>query len=244
MHSKQARKYSPSEPVSAMRGIQIVECGEPLVSFEGLHPRLRLSRPRFRIDRLPIARRSVVDMLVRAAEATPREFTLAVSEGWRSPNVQRRLYRMAWNAFAERHPDWSDVKLRRVVNRYAAPHDHPVPSPHSTGGAVDVFLADPDGRELNMMEPFERRHSPAYHSDATGLTEKAAHYRKVLFAALEAGGLTNYPSEYWHWSYGDQGWAYRTGAPHALYDRIEPEGYVPSPEELLEDPIEVIEYPD
>ena len=39
----------------------------------------------------------------------------------------------------------------------------------------------------------------------------------ALGAALLEGGLTNYPSEYWHWSYGDQGWAYRTGANQALY---------------------------
>jgi len=27
----------------------------------------------------------------------------------------------------------------------------------------------------------------------------------------------NYPTEWWHWSYGDRYWAFVTGAPHALY---------------------------
>jgi D-alanyl-D-alanine dipeptidase len=28
----------------------------------------------------------------------------------------------------------------------------------------------------------------------------------------------NYPTEWWHWSYGDRYWALMTGAPAARYD--------------------------
>jgi D-alanyl-D-alanine dipeptidase len=39
----------------------------------------------------------------------------------------------------------------------------------------------------------------------------------VLGGALGAVGLVNYPTEWWHWSYGDRYWALTTGAPAALY---------------------------
>lgn len=39
----------------------------------------------------------------------------------------------------------------------------------------------------------------------------------MLNAALTAAGLVNYPTEWWHWSYGDRYWALATGADHALY---------------------------
>jgi D-alanyl-D-alanine dipeptidase len=37
---------------------------------------------------------------------------------------------------------------------------------------------------------------------------------------LSAQGLVNYPTEWWHWSYGDRYWALVTGAPHAPYGPI------------------------
>jgi D-alanyl-D-alanine dipeptidase len=32
--------------------------------------------------------------------------------------------------------------------------------------------------------------------------------------------LVNYPTEWWHWSYGDRYWALMTGAPAALYGPV------------------------
>jgi D-alanyl-D-alanine dipeptidase len=34
---------------------------------------------------------------------------------------------------------------------------------------------------------------------------------------LTAVGMVNYPTEWWHWSYGDRYWALRTGVPNALH---------------------------
>jgi D-alanyl-D-alanine dipeptidase len=39
----------------------------------------------------------------------------------------------------------------------------------------------------------------------------------TLAAALSAAGFVNYPTEWWHWSYGDRYWAMVTGEPAALY---------------------------
>jgi len=34
---------------------------------------------------------------------------------------------------------------------------------------------------------------------------------------MAAAGFVNYPSEWWHWSYGDRYWAFTTGPSHARY---------------------------
>jgi zinc D-Ala-D-Ala dipeptidase len=73
------------------------------------------------------------------------------------------------------------------------------------------------------------------------LTDEARETRAVLAAAFTDTGLTNYPSEYWHWSYGDQGWAYRGGHAHAIYAAITPEGFEPDPRDLGNEPFEFLE---
>ena len=70
-----------------------------------------------------------------------------------------------------------------------------------------------------MTSPFEMDETSAP-GDVQGLTEEAQANRRLLFNALETTGLTNYRGEWWHWSYGDSGWALRVGAKAALYDRL------------------------
>jgi len=36
--------------------------------------------------------------------------------------------------------------------------------------------------------------------------------------ALIQQGFVNYPTEYWHWSYGDKYWAFIKQQPYAIYD--------------------------
>ncbi|MFH8487133.1 mycothiol transferase [Streptomyces longisporoflavus] len=61
----------------------------------------------------------------------------------------------------------------------------------------------------------------ATHPDAANITVEARRNRTILGAALEEAGLVNYPTEWWHWSYGDRYWALATGASHALYAAAE-----------------------
>jgi len=34
---------------------------------------------------------------------------------------------------------------------------------------------------------------------------------------MEGAGFVNYPTEWWHWSYGDRDWTFVVGAPQARY---------------------------
>jgi D-alanyl-D-alanine dipeptidase len=196
------------------------------VDLAELSPRLYWTprHPAFDYTRFRLARRSAAEMLAKAAESLPEGLRLAVVEGWRPPAIQRQMFEATRRRLRSEHPEWSDEELRQMTERFSAPMDEQAPPPHTTGGAVDVHLVDAEGEPLDFTSPFElmdRRSAPA---DAAGLSEEACRNRALLRRAMEMAGFTNYPAEWWHWSYGDQGWAYRGGHPHALYGAVEAEG--------------------
>ncbi|MHB8637231.1 MAG: M15 family metallopeptidase [Fimbriimonadaceae bacterium] len=233
------KPISLAEPVSDLRRIAILENGEPLVDFLRL-PNVVLGEPRFDYRRETLLRRGVAERLAVAAASLPAGYRLAVIEGWRAPHIQRRLYAMVWNRMKAANPTWSDVRLRRLVNRFTAPMNARVPPPHTTGGAMDVDLLDGDGKPHDLVSPFERRDMKCFAFDAPGLSSLARHNRSVLAKSLVGAGITNYPSEFWHYSYGDQGWAYRGGHATALYGPITPENWTPDPRDDIEKALEFI----
>ena len=76
-------------------------------------------------------------------------------------------------------------------------------------------LADAHGRELDMgtrMNALPEESAGACYMQADNISSKARSHRDILSTALIAAGLVNYPTEWWHWSYGDRYWALTTGA--------------------------------
>jgi len=214
----------PEEPVSAMRGIPIHDNGEPLVDFVEHYPELVWveRHPVFDYQRHRLSRLGVAERLGKAAAALPEGIRLAVVEGWRPPEVQRRMYAATQDRLSRAHPEWDAARLQREVERFSAPMDNDAPPPHTTGGAVDVHLVDADGQPLDLTSPFEMLDGAVAPMAAPGLSEASAANRDTLRAAMESAGFTNYPLEFWHWSYGDQAWAYRGSHPAAHYAAIQP----------------------
>ena len=194
-----------------------------MIDFLSLSPRIFFDKPHFKYRRETVLRRAVAERLAQAADNLPGGYKMAVIEGWRPPHIQRRMYQAIWNRFAKDHPDWSPTRMKRTVNRYSAPMDRRVPPPHTTGGAMDIMLADASGKVFNHSAPFAPFAENTFSFDAQGLSPEARRYRDIMAEVLIPLGVTNYPSEYWHWSYGDQGWAYRGGHPHAIYGSTEPQ---------------------
>ncbi len=232
---------SKAEPVTELRKIKITECGEELIDFLTLCPELQMARPRFNYRRETLLRRTPAEMLQRAnIELMKKGFRIQIIEGWRAPLIQKRMYAAVWNHFSVRHPEWSPIKLKRTVNQFTAPLDKNVPPPHSTGGAVDVSITDLAGNPVDVLSPYREHDTRGFFMDAPDLMEKARSNRSILSDALTSQGLTNYPSEYWHWSYGDQGWAYRGGHTNAIFDSITPEGWTPATEDDTDEPLQFL----
>ncbi len=125
--------------------------------------------------------------------------------------------------------------LEQVQQFWATPsHDPKTPPPHSTGAAIDVTLVDEQGQPVDMGSPIDEmspRSYPNYYdsvlSDASRVTPirasirasiadeqkqtKFAQYRdnrKLLQQIMNAAGFAQHPQEWWHFSYGDQLWAW------------------------------------
>jgi D-alanyl-D-alanine dipeptidase len=196
--------------------VPVEECGEALVDVRGdllVDDRKHKDAHGAEVH----LRQSVLDRLLRAQALLPGGLRLLFVEGYRPPALQRRYFEEYADELRAGHPDWSADRIRASASRFVSP---PEIAPHSAGAAVDLTLADAEGRELDLgteMNASPEQSDGACYTAAPNVTDEARVNRALLGAALEAAGLVNYPTEWWHWSYGDRYWALATGAPAALY---------------------------
>lgn len=219
-------RISPVEPASHLRHIPIRDIGEPLVALEEHAPSCYWvpRHPVFAYHRIPVGRLGLVTRLEAAAKSLPDGYRLAIVECWRAPEIQQQMRQATFDRLRAANPQWSPQRLGREVSRFSAPIDKKAPPPHSTGGAVDVHLVGADDKPLDFFSPFEMTDPRAAPAFQKGLSHEAERNRAILREAMLGAGLTNYPSEWWHWSFGDQAWAYRGGHETAIYSAIRPEG--------------------
>lgn len=203
-----------------VQGVPLGETNDPLVDVsKGGYPGLGIDERMGYLAGMErfLLRSEVVNLLVRAVELMPEGYRLALVEGYRSQEVQDSVYQGYLDQLRETHPDWGDEETKQVAARFASRPD--MIAPHSTGGAADVLLIGPDGQELDMgseINDTPESSDGRCYTDAS-LPEHAAKNRKIMTDALHEVGMVNYPSEWWHWSYGEQYWAWKVGAERTLY---------------------------
>ncbi len=214
-----------AEDQDELDAVPIEDNGEPLVNFLALCDcdKLVLSptHPVFEFPRVHLLRKSVAEMLCQAAQNLPDGLRLQIVEGYWPIKVQRAMYRHALQEARKRLPEADDKAIQIEAGRYSAPPDAITPPPHLTGGAVDLEIIGEAGVRLDFTSPFDLNDMNHSVFDAEGISDEARHNRDLLKSVLEPTGLTNYADEWWHWSYGDNGWALRVGADKAIYDKIE-----------------------
>ncbi|MET1072121.1 MAG: M15 family metallopeptidase [Umezawaea sp.] len=196
--------------------LPVEECGEPLVDlreFSELALDDRQADPGGAYLHL---RAGVVERLLVAQGLLPDGVRLLIVEGYRPLWLQERYFAEYANALREDNPLWGEDFVRVQASRYISP---PEIAPHVSGAAIDLTLCWESGRELDMGT--EVNASPEESDEAcyTGaeVSALARENRGILVRALGAAGLVNYPTEWWHWSYGDRYWAMSTGARAAKY---------------------------
>ncbi|MEZ0327631.1 MAG: M15 family metallopeptidase [Fimbriimonas sp.] len=215
------RSKGRPEPIRALNQVIERENDEPLVNIGVFAPSVRLHRPQV----IPFVRLTVARMCEEAAHRLPKGYSLGLVEGWRPIERQQRIYDFMWRSAQEAYPHRKEHSLRRTVCRWVAPTDQKAPPGHCTGAAVDVWLLDEAGEPVDVTSPYDRFHAaPTY---SLGLSEQAAANRALLVDAMLGVGFSNCRDEWWHYSYGDAGWAVRLGLDECIYGlaTLEPELY-------------------
>ncbi|MBB3662769.1 MULTISPECIES: M15 family metallopeptidase [Prauserella salsuginis group] len=197
--------------------VPVDDCDEPLVDVGSDGEILVDDRRRDPAGDFRMVRRGVHERIHHAQRLLPAGMRFLFVEGYRPPSLQRRHFEEYAATLATAQPDLSGDQLHAAASRYVSP---PEIAPHSAGAAVDLTLADAEGRELDLgtrVNANPEESSGACYMAASSISDECRTRREVLAAALTGAGLVNYATEWWHWSYGDRYWALTSGAPAAVY---------------------------
>ncbi|WP_371673612.1 M15 family metallopeptidase [Streptomyces sp. NBC_00289] len=203
-------------------GVPLADCGEPLVDLRersGLRLDSRQADPDGHYCHV---RAGVLRRLLAAQRMLPSGTRFLVVEGYRPPELQRRYFEEYATALRAGHPGLPPSDIRELASAYISP---PEVAPHVSGGAVDLTLCRDDGTELPLgtdVNATPEESGGACRTAAPRISAEARANRQVMERVLEAVGFVNYPTEWWHWSYGERYWAVLRQAPAARYGPVAP----------------------
>ena len=114
---------------------------------------------------------------------------------------------------------------KKVEKFWAYPSfDERFPPPHSTGGALDLTFVDKCGNILDMggdIDQMDEKARPDFYKNIED--ENAIIFnnrRNLLKEIMIKFEFVQHPNEWWHFSYGDQLWAWKNKKANALYGKI------------------------
>ena len=214
--------------------IPIIECGEPLVKIplelfavESPHPYQKLGA-NYGGHSPYYLRQNVVENLIQAQnnlQLLYPNWYIQIFDAYRPVAVQQFMVDYSFGE-ALRERDLTEQELspqqredvwKAVYEIWAVPSlDMNTPPPHSTGAAVDITLVNDLGEVVDMGSPIDEmsdRSHPEYYINSN---QKYDANRQLLRDVMLKAGFQRNPREWWHFSFGDQMWAW-------LYNQSHPE---------------------
>lgn len=163
-----------------------------------------------------LVRKGVADRLLKALKLLPEGYTFEILDAWRPYDVQLSLFNGYYNQIKEANPDiLSTEELRKKTLEFVSYPDKSIKFSfvHSSGGAVDITIIDNNGNRLDMGSEFDEFTDRSYTDwyEKNDVNDTIRNNRRLLYNVLCSCGFTNYPSEWWHYDYGDIFWSYYTG---------------------------------
>lgn len=209
--------------------VAIAECQDPLVEIPAdlarvePHAYVALGAPYG--SRSPFyVRREVCDRLLQAQqslEALRPGWKIQIFDAYRPVAVQQFMvdYTFGQVVSAKGLPaetlteDQQQTIWQEVYQFWAVPNADPaLPPPHSTGAAIDITLVDDQGQPVEMGSPIDEispRSIPNHFANSSDPVEQQYHqHRELLRQVMAIAGFKRHWNEWWHFSYGDQIWAW------------------------------------
>lgn len=201
--------------------LTVHECGEAMVPLSTLSPRIAVYPAYYHLGYAgtqteAYLREGAAARLVCAADKLPDGHQLVVLDGWRSYEVQASIYETFRQSLITQ--GWSDEEaIVSELSKFVAKPTTNVekPSPHLSGGAVDLTIAGPDGwLEMGTeFDDFSERAMTRHYEELSSPTEKDCEIRRnrrLLYHIMIEAGFVNYSQEWWHYEYGTLSWARKT----------------------------------
>lgn len=212
--------------------ILIQECGEPLVpiplekfAVTTPHPYEKLGADYTGMSPY-VLRKSVVESLEIAQlllDKLHAGWQLKIHDAYRPLGVQQFMVDYTFDYLLKKNnlspnrvsPQQRQRMWEQVYQMWAPPStDIRTPPPHSTGAAVDVTIVTVDGAPIAMggeIDELAERSRPDFYIKSEKLDEQQYHrHRQLLDQVMSHAGFLRHPTEWWHFSLGDQLWAWLT----------------------------------
>ncbi len=122
--------------------------------------------------------------------------------------------------FKKDHPQATGKEALEHARTYVSDPDITLP-PHVCGAAMDLELCNAKTGELLDFGTRINDDNEKSFLHCPNLTKEQRGNRLVLLKAMLGAGFASCMSEWWHFSYGDQIWAWFYGEPNSLYSPID-----------------------
>ena len=205
------------------------------IDFIEPHPYLALGAPYKSRRRIWSLREGVVSRLVSAnnyLKTIHNNYSLILYDTWRPIEVQAYMFSLAFKNECKKRGlkiQYNDMHsypeiIKEVEKFWAYPSfDEKCPPPHSTGGAIDLAIADSSGKLIDMgceIDNMDISASPEFYEDRNSKESIIwDDRRKLLKRVMLKSEFAQHPNEWWHFSYGDQLWAWTNQNRKAIYGK-------------------------
>jgi D-alanyl-D-alanine dipeptidase len=204
-----------------------------ILSLAQPHPYIKLGAPYGSVSPYYL-RQSVLDALLQANALLQKQrsdWKIFVFDAYRPVPVQQFMVDYTFTELLQvrglQDDDLDETQrqalMLEVYQIWALPSLNPLtPPPHSTGAAVDITLVDSMGKLVWMgseIDELSPRSQPNYFQEQAANPEVcptereqavlADTHRQLLSQVMEGVGFERHPGEWWHFSLGDQLWAWQ-----------------------------------
>lgn len=206
--------------------IPISECNERLIDVKNLNDLIYGSPPECELTASCYTkmRKTVFEKLCRAQKDLPTGWRFRLYEGFRSLEVQKMLFDQEYQRVSTRYPQGTSEEHFHETTRLVSPvinfdGSKNIP-PHNTGAAIDIEILTETNDLLDMgmaAKDWIIVNPELCQTDCQLISKNAQKNRRLLLDLMQSHGFVNYPTEWWHFSYGDRYWAYHQNAKTAIY---------------------------
>ena len=167
-----------------------------------------------------LIRKYIYEMLLKAKKHLPEGYNFVIYEAYRPLSSQVALWNEIVTKESAKNPNLpiNSEEFIALCDKFVA-NPYRQGSGHQSGAAIDVSLVDDNGIEYNMGGRVRAFDSSA-EFDCSNISNEAKKNRAILSKALNEVGFVNYPSEWWHYSFGDRLWAKLTGSKIAIFGKL------------------------